>query len=88
MTATGEYFPLDLSAYRNVEAALVGQGDALPLGDQVFHGLPFQIGDSGAAFVGFGSGLHEQSVVIPIQPQALSVVVAHRVVQSRIMSGW
>src|SRR5216684_3470026 len=84
---TDIYRPVDLSAYCNAGVELLDGDQAPPLGNQVFHGLPFRIGDASKAFVAFGADLHRAPVTIPIRATAYSVIVAHRLLGSQLATG-
>jgi hypothetical protein len=79
------YRPFDLSAYCNAGIEMIGEDQEPPVGNQVFHGLPFRIGDGGKAFIAFDGS--RSSVTIPIEATAYSVIVAHRLVGSQLMAG-
>ena len=79
------YTALDLSAFCNADAEIL-EGDLNPpIGDQVFHGLPFRIGNGRNAYLAFDQ--NRTSVTIPIDATAYSVIVAHRLVNSQLMAG-
>jgi hypothetical protein len=81
------YQPLDLSAYRNAGITLLAADQRSCVGAQVLHGLPFLIGESTRAFVAFGTDLNQTPLVIPIQADAHSVIIAHRLLGSRLLFG-
>jgi hypothetical protein len=82
------YQPLDLAAYCTAGGELLGGDQEAPaLGNQVFHGLPFQIGQGDRAFVAFGPDLSQQPCTIAVNAKAGSVVVAHRLLGSELMTG-
>ena len=81
------YEPLDLSALCNAGLELVAEGEPPPTGDQTFHGLPFRIGTGARCFLAFGRGLREDRLVIPINRPARHLIVAHRLLKSRIRTG-
>ena len=82
------YQPLDLTAYRNTPAAALAQDEReVAVGLQLFHGLPFRIGEGDAAFVGLGETLSATRVSIPVSKSVYTVVFAHRLVGSRIFDG-
>jgi hypothetical protein len=85
--AGDEYRPLDLSAYLNAGIDVLGGDEPPPTGRQQFHGLPFQIGEGNTAFLGFGQGLREERLQIPVGATAHTVIVAHRLLGSRIGAG-
>jgi len=99
-----DYEPLPLSAHCNAGVELyrpenlTWEGTYLqslpsapPTGRQVFHGLPFQIGDgSGEApcFVAFGlGGLFREAQSIPVGKTAEHVIFAHAVLETRLWQG-
>jgi hypothetical protein len=79
------YRPVDLSAYCNAGVEVIGGEQQPPLGNQVFHGLPFRIGEGRQAFIAFDS--NRAAVTIPIDATAYSVIVAHRLLDSQLMAG-
>src|SRR5690348_4541746 len=74
-----DYEPLDLSEFCNAGLGTLGSGRRPPIGDQVFHGLPFRIGDparpEALCFVQIMPG---ECVTVPIDRVADRVIVAHR----------
>lgn len=89
-----DYEPLDLSALCNSGLEILGENVSAPIGSQWFHGLPFQVGstDQNAqnnqrCFIAFGEGLKTEPGLIPINQAALYVIMAHRLLGSKIMEG-
>lgn len=74
-----DYQPIDLSALCNGGLELLTGYRRPPVGDEVFHGLPFQIGNPGNAaapcFVVLAPG---QDVLVPVGSIADHIIVAHR----------
>jgi hypothetical protein len=81
------YQPLDLSAYCNAGVELLAGDQESLVGVQQLHGLPFHIGEGSRAFIAFGADLSQKPLTIPIQAAACSVIVAHRLLDSQLMSG-
>ena len=82
------YLPLDLSAYYNAGAEVLGgPPDARLVGDQVFHGLPFRIGEADRAVTLFGPDGRSAPLTIAINREAHAVILAHRVLGSRLLAG-
>jgi len=81
------YQPLDLSAYCNAGLELLAGDEQSLVGPQVLHGLPFRIGEGSRAFVAFGADTSHEPVTIAIDAPAYSVIVAHRLLGSQLMSG-
>ena len=73
-----DYEPLDLAELCNAGLDSLGGGRQPPIGDQMFHGLPFRIGDparpEAACFVRIMPG---ETVTIPVDRIADRVIVAH-----------
>jgi hypothetical protein len=73
------YWPIDLSGLCNGGLELLTGHREPPVGDQVFHGLPFRIGNRGdtsaPCFVVLEAG---QDVTVPVGKTADHIVVAHR----------
>ena len=83
-----DYTPIDLKAFHNAGLALLGEQGTAPIGPQQFRGLPFLVGtDPQRCFVAFGDGLQHDSLSIPIDERARSVIVAHRLLASGISAG-
>jgi len=85
-----DYQPLDIKALCNVGPNVYGQGGNPPVGKQLFHGLPFQIGSGeGACLIGFGKeeGLRKEPVTVPIGSTARKVIFAHAVLETQILQG-
>ena len=85
------YEPLDLSAFCNAGLEALGGAGETPVGAQSFQGLPFRIGTADGAgercFVGFGEGLRGEALKIPIGKGARQVIVAHRLLESKLLEG-
>jgi hypothetical protein len=73
-----DYEPLDLAGLCNVGLEAIGGGRPPPIGDQVFHGLPFRIGDpsrpEAASFIRIMPG---ETVTVPVNRAADRVIVTH-----------
>src|SRR6266567_9122641 len=84
------YRPLDLSPYWNAGLDVLGGGQAAVGGEQLLHGLPFRIGEGANAVVLFGDDEHAQErkrLNVAIDAAAPWVLVAHRLLGSRLSSG-
>ncbi|TAK23905.1 MAG: hypothetical protein EPO26_07485 [Chloroflexota bacterium] len=81
-----DYQPLDIDAARNASVSVIPGRQAAPRGFQRFHGLPFQIGDGERAIIALG-GDSPGTVRIPVDCTAHSILVAHRLLESRILEG-
>ena len=58
---TDAYQPLDLTAHYNAGAEVLGTDpEAALVGNRLFHGLPFRIGEAGKAVALFGPGGYTQ----------------------------
>jgi hypothetical protein len=77
------YQTLDLSRYRNAAADVLGAGQSPPVGTQRFHGLPFEIGPAERAFV----APEVEAVCVAVERAAHTVVIAHRLLGTRIDEG-
>src|SRR4051794_4744835 len=87
-----DYEPLDLAGWCNAGTAILGTSQAPALGQQTFHGLPFQIGGPAAAggadcFLAFGSGGYDTPLSIPVGRTARRLIVAHRLLESELYAG-
>ncbi|HTE17392.1 MAG TPA: hypothetical protein VK689_03295, partial [Armatimonadota bacterium] len=78
-----DYQPLDLSPFRNAGTELYPPNTAPPLGEQQFHGLPFQVGEGPQSFI----RLDEAPVVVPVGQTARHILFAHALLESRLMEG-
>lgn len=62
-----------------------------PIGTQVFHGLPFQIGSENAeapCFLGFGpDGLLDRPQSVPVGKTARHIIFAHAVLETQLWQG-
>ena len=65
------YQPVDLAAYRNAGVELLAGDHEPAVGSQVFHGLPFRIGEGHSAFVAFGADLGQDPRTIPINDRGV-----------------
>jgi hypothetical protein len=82
-----EYQPLDLASLCNVGVSILGEGAKPAIGPQTYHGLPFRIGVGEHCFLGFGADINADPIVAPINATPKSVIVAHRLLESRIFEG-
>jgi hypothetical protein len=84
-----DYEVLDLSGSCNADASILGQNGRIPTGRQIYHGLPFQIAGEGGGncVVAYGQGVRSEPIAIPIGNAARSVIVAHRLLDSKIYEG-
>jgi hypothetical protein len=85
-----DYEPLSLAALCNAGASLLGEGREIPTGVQTYHGLPFLVGPSdasGQCVLAFGDGVRAEDMTVPVGTQARHVIVAHRLLDSRIWEG-
>jgi hypothetical protein len=81
-----DYTPLELESRYNVGTAFVGAEVHPKIGEQWFHGLPFQIGaDTNRCFIGFQSGA--QPVTIPVNDTAFTLIFVHALLESQVMEG-
>ncbi len=82
-----DYEPLDLSLVCNAGLSALGENVRAPVGQQTFHGLPFQIGASGSGpcFIAFDG--KAKGVTIPIGKTVRWVIVAHRLLESDLLEG-
>ena len=79
-----DYEPLDLTSLCNAGIDILeGQPN---IGTQLYHGLPFEIGsDSDRCFIQFLADAGP--ILIPIQTVVYRVIVAHRLLESRVLEG-
>lgn len=86
-----DYEPLDLTAWCNAGAAVLGTASPPAIGQQTFHGLLFQIGRADAtgdpSFLAFGDGGHTAPLRIPIGRTVRRLIVAHRLLDSALYEG-
>ncbi|MCE9592010.1 MAG: CehA/McbA family metallohydrolase [Planctomycetes bacterium] len=87
-----DYHPLNLTRVCNVNASFIGFGEP-PVGRQIFHGLPFQIGSAKPepkrkCLIGFlGEGGATTPVTIPINAAPRCILFAHTLLETRIPKG-
>ena len=80
------YEALDLAGQYNGGAAFLGSGVQVPTGAHTLRGLPFLFGgEAESCLVACGRGGVEEAFAIDVGQRAQRVVVAHRLVHSRIM---
>ena len=79
-----DYEPLDLTSLCNAGIDILeGQPN---IGTQLYHGFPFEIGsDSDRCFIQFLADAGP--ILIPIQTVVYRVIVAHRLLESRVLEG-
>lgn len=86
-----DYEPLDLSALTNSGPEAFVPDHRPALGKQMFHGLPFQIGDEEGkpCFLAFGTEAQPGNapVSIPLGRTTRNVIFAHVLLQSRLHEG-
>jgi hypothetical protein len=83
-----EYVPVRLADFHNAGLALLGADATAPIGAQQFRGLPFLIGENPErCFVALGREGRCEPLRIPIGGPARSVVVAHRLLETKILDG-
>ena len=82
-----DYQPIPLSDLCNVGADILGEQATPAIGSQTFHGLPFQIGEGTACFLGFGDSINTESLRVPIAAKPRRVIVAHRLLETHIFEG-
>ncbi len=85
-----EYQPIDISSYCSAGAEVLNASQQLLVGEQTFHGLPFLIGakdgdGSGNCFAAFDGASEE--LTIPISQTARTVLVAHALLDSDLLTG-
>jgi hypothetical protein len=83
-----DYEPLDLSsAYNAGKDAWVAQRNPA-VGQQTFHGLPFQIGsgDDQPCFIALGKG-HSETVSVPVGKTATRLIFAHVMTETGLHEG-
>ena len=82
-----DYQPISLSALCNVGTQIIGENATPSVGAQTFHGLPFEIAEGEACFLGFGEGINADSIQVPISASPKRVIFVHRLLESRIPEG-
>lgn len=86
MATHPEYAALDLGGILNAPATLLPADPKLPEGPLAFHGLPFVIGTGTRSLLAAG-GDRMDPVAIPIGRSATWIIVAHRLLESKLMEG-
>lgn len=88
MSTNPDYSALDLSELCNAGLSILDAAPDPPIGAQRFRGLPFLIGDDpDRCFVAFGGDGHRDPVAIPVSESARSVIVVHRLLESKVLEG-
>ena len=82
-----DYQTLNLSSHCNVGAEILGENANPAIGEQTFHGLPFQISENEDCFLGFGNKVNSEPVTIPLNATPKRIIVAHRLLESQIFEG-
>ena len=82
-----DYQPISLTDLCNVGTEIIGVNAALNTGQQTFHGLPFNISEGEKCFLGFGEDVNTNPIQIPVNATPKRVIVAHRLLESRIPEG-
>jgi hypothetical protein len=99
-----DYEPIDLSTLCNasIEAferapvpgiANYNTASEIPIGAQIFHGIPFEIGrpanPASPCFIAFGEGakLYQAPVRVPIKKAARYVIFAHTLLETELWKG-
>ena len=87
-----DYEALDLTLEYNAKPGIYQSVAEPPLGNQLFHGLPFKIGDGNPdthSFIGFGAELRcpMDPIRIQIGRPAINLIFAHTEITSEISAG-
>ena len=82
-----DYQPISFTDLCNVGTEIIGVNAALNTGPQTFHGLPFNISEGEKCFLGFGDEANTDSIQIPINSNPKRIIIAHRLLESRIHEG-
>jgi hypothetical protein len=81
-----DYEALDLSRFCNTGLNILGEQTNAPIGRQIFHGLPFLVGNEAGniqrCFLAKGDEFGREPTIIPIERTARHVIVAHRLLGS------
>jgi hypothetical protein len=81
-----DYKPLNLEPAYTAGIGFIKSGAQPKIGLQSFHGLPFQIGaDPDRCLLGFTAGA--SPVTLPVHDMAYTLIIAHALLESRIMEG-
>lgn len=82
-----DYEPLDLTPHLNADVDVVGQANLLR-GELTLRGLPFRIGaGEGPCLIACGRELRAEPVRIAVGRTARRVIVAHRLLETRLFEG-
>ena len=82
-----DYQPISLTDLCNVGTEIIGVNATSNVGQQTFHGLPFNISEGEKCFLGFGEDVNTSPIQIPVNATPKRVIVAHRLLESRIHEG-
>ncbi len=81
-----DYQPLNLNELRNVGVDFIRPAAQPRIGEQQFHGLPFQIGtDPQRCFIGFEPGT--AAIAVPVNATAHNIIFAHTLLESQVLAG-
>jgi len=78
-----DYESLDLGVFRNAGAEVYPEGTTVPVGEQLFHGLPFSIGEAKRSLV----RIEDTPVRVPVGKTALRILFAHALLESQLPEG-
>ena len=82
-----DYQPISLTDLCNVGTEIIGVNATSNTGPQTFHGLPFNISEGEKCFLGFGEDVNTSPIQIPVNATPKRVIIAHRLLESRIHEG-
>jgi hypothetical protein len=86
-----DYEPLDLARICNAGLDVLGKQADAPIGAQVFHGLPFLVGNQAVnsqhCFLARGDHFGREPAIVPVGRAARQVIIAHRLVESDLAKG-
>jgi hypothetical protein len=86
-----DYEPIDLGAFCNTGFGILRDEPIGQPGSQTFQGLPFVVGGKDVShercLLAFGEGFCTDRMVIPINKKARYLIVAHRLMESKVLQG-
>lgn len=82
-----DYQPLSIALYANIDNRAAEDEREFPTGDQLYHGLPFQIGDGKGKMAGFGQSIRMDPAELTVGMKVRTVTFAHRLIDSNFHQG-
>lgn len=82
-----DYQPLSIASLANIDHQAIEANREFPTGNQLYHGLPFQIGDGQGRMAGFGHSWRMEPVELQVDLKIRTATFAHRLIDSNFHQG-